>query len=174
MDEIEKIASKVLGKTTDGKTMMRYETPDTIDPEQLVGVPRFLNRTQYDISETGEELFYGIDSWNGYEFSCLLDNGFPVSGQLRWNYPSNSDNIVESKSAKLYLNSFNMAKMGKTVEEAVMNVEEQVHKDLVPILGCEEHELDIFLHLDETYTCAPVKGVFTQLEDYVDVTAIAF
>ena len=174
MDEIEKIASKVLGKTTDGKTMMRYETPDAIDPDQLVGVPRYLNRTQYDISENGEELFYGIDSWNGYEFSCLLDNGFPVSGQLRWNYPSNSDNIVESKSAKLYLNSYNMAKMGKTVEEAVANVEEQVYKDLVPILGCEEHMLDIFLHLDETYTCAPVKGVFVQLEDYVDVTAIAF
>lgn len=171
MDEIEKIASKVLGKTADGKTMMRYETPDAIDPSQLVGIPRHLNRTQYNLA--GDE-FVGIDSWNGYEFSCLLDNGFPVSGQLRWNYPSDSECIVESKSAKLYLNSFNMAKMGKTVLEAVQNVEDQIVTDLAPILGCDDLDLEVFLHLDETHTCTPMKGVFLQLEEYVDVTSIAF
>ena len=54
MDEIEQIASKVLGKTSDGKTMMRYETPDEVDKTLLVGIPRHLNRTQYDL--TGESL----------------------------------------------------------------------------------------------------------------------
>ena len=99
--KIEEIASKVLGKTSDGQTMMRYETPDQVDKSLLVGIPRNLNRTHYNIAEQPEE-FIGIDTWNSYEFSCLLDNGFPISGWLRWSYTAHSENIVESKSAKLY------------------------------------------------------------------------
>ena len=135
MNKIEEIASKVLGKTSDGKTMMRYETPDAIDSSLLVGIPRVLNRTDYNISEHD---FYGRDTWNAYEFSCLLDNGFPISGWLRWSYPSNSECIVESKSAKLYLNSYNMAKMGATVEEAIGNCEIQIEKDFKEILKVRE------------------------------------
>ena len=175
MDEIEKIASKVLGKTTDGKTMMRYETPDEVDPLQLVGIPRYLNRTHYDISEDGSELFYGIDTWNGYEFSCLLDNGFPVSGLIRWSYPSDSECIVESKSAKLYLNSFNMAKMGATIEEAISKVEEQVSKDIAAVLGLrEEWNLNVCLHTNEEHTSRPVAGTFMPLEEIVDVASVEF
>ena len=124
-NEIEQIASKVLGKTTDGKTMMRYETPDDVDASLLVGIPRVLNRTDYDIAEDD---FCGMDTWNAYEFSCLLNNGFPISGWLRWSYPSNSECIVESKSAKLYLNSYNMAKMGASIMEAIDNCEKQIEK----------------------------------------------
>jgi len=175
MDEIEKIASKVLGKTSDGKTMMRYETPDQIDPSLLVGIPRHLNRTQYEIDDK-DLPFVGIDTWNSYEFSCLLDNGFPVSGWLRWSYPSDSANIVESKSAKLYLNSFNMAKMGATISDAAYNVEETVWSDLSEVLGCKEVEdLAVTLHLDETSGYAdPMQGSWIKLEDYVDVESIEF
>ena len=175
MDEIEKIASKVLGKTSDGKTMMRYETPDQIDPSLLVGIPRHLNRTQYEIDDK-DLPFVGIDTWNSYEFSCLLDNGFPVSGWLRWSYPSDSANIVESKSAKLYLNSFNMAKMGATISDAAYNVEETVWSDLSEVLGCKEVEdLAVTLHLDETRGYAdPMQGSWIKLEDYVDVESIEF
>ena len=175
MDEIEKIASKVLGKTTDGKTMMRYETPDKVDPSQLVGVPRHLNRTQYGISNDGSELFYGIDTWNGYEFSCLLDNGFPVSGLIRWSYPSDSECIVESKSAKLYLNSYNMAKMGATIEEVLANVEEQVSADMSGVLGLnKDYDLNVCLHMNEEHTSRPVAGTFMPLEEIVDVASVEF
>lgn len=173
MDEIEKIASKVLGKTSDGKTMMRYETPDEVDKSLLVGIPRHLNRTQYDL--VGNE-FYGIDTWNSYEFSCLLDNGFPISGWLRWSYPSDSENIVESKSAKLYLNSFNMAKMGSTSQVATMNVEETVWNDMSQVLGLQdENDLNVVLHIDDTYGYAnPMAGSWIQLENHVDVEHIDF
>ena len=175
MDEIEKIASKVLGKTSDGKTMMRYETPDQVDPSLLVGIPRHLNRTQYEIDDK-DLPFVGIDTWNSYEFSCLLDNGFPVSGWLRWSYPSDSANIVESKSAKLYLNSFNMAKMGATISDAIGNVETTVWEDLSDVLGCKDvDELSVTLHLDETFGYAnPMQGSWIKLEDYVDVESIEF
>lgn len=174
MDEIEKIASKVLGKTSDGKTMMRYETPDAIDPSLLVGIPRHLNRTQYDLS--GDE-FVGQDTWNSYEFSCLLDNGFPLSGWLRWSYPSDSENIVESKSAKLYLNSYNMAKMGATIEEAVNNVEEQVIRDMRNVLGLREtFDIDVTLFLSEGAwgVNEPMADTYIPLEEYVDVENMTF
>lgn len=174
MDEIEKIASKVLGKTSDGKTMMRYETPDAIDPSLLVGIPRHLNRTQYDLS--GDE-FVGQDTWNSYEFSCLLDNGFPLSGWLRWSYPADSENIVESKSAKLYLNSYNMAKMGATIEEAVHNVEEQVIRDMRTVLGLREtFDIDVTLFLSEGAwgVNEPMAGTYIPLEEYVDVENMTF
>ena len=171
--KIEEIASKVLGKTSDGQTMMRYETPDEVDKTLLVGIPRHLNRTQYNL--TGEE-FNGVDTWNSYEFSCLLDNGFPISGWLRWTYASHSENIVESKSAKLYLNSFNMAKMGSSVAIARANVEETVWNDMIEVLKCEDdQDLKVVLHINEDEGYAkPMAGSWVQLEDHVDVEHIDF
>lgn len=195
MDEIEKIASKVLGKTSDGKTMMRYETPDDVDPNLLVGIPRHLNRTSYDIPEAPLP-FTGRDTWNCYEFSCLLNNGFPVSGLLRVSYAADTKNIVESKSLKLYLNSFNMCKMGDTIEDVITNVECLVEADLkttlqprTKLLADDEHpvtqenkswlsqylEVEAKLFINETSGYAePFKGTFLQLEDHIDVENIDF
>ena len=174
MVKIEDIASKHLGKAGDGSVVKPYVTPDNIDPDLLVGVPRIYNRTQYKIEEA-DLPFSGADVWNGYEFSCLLDNGFPLSGQLRWVYSSDSDCIVESKSAKLYLNSFNMATMGKTIDEAISNVEEQVYNDLAPVLGIK-HEMDLHvaLHVNKGLEVAPIDDYFIPLEKYLDVTKIEF
>ncbi len=52
--------------------------------------------------------FHGSDIWNAYEFSFLHDNGKPTAGILAMEYSADSLNIVESKSLKLYLNSFSM------------------------------------------------------------------
>ena len=105
-NEIENIASVHLGKAGDGTVVKPYVTPDHIDPTLLVGIPRYLNRDQYDLY--ADDLpFLGYDVWNCYEFSTLTNNGFPVSGVLRIVYPCDSFKIVESKSLKLYLNSYN-------------------------------------------------------------------
>ena len=167
--EIEAIASKVLGKTADGKTMMRYETPDEIDPSQLVGIPRHLNRTGYGITD---DTFVGVDTWNGYEFSCLLDNGFPMSGWVRWTYPSDTPNIVESKSAKLYLNSYNMAKMGPTIQEAIVACEDQIVTDMEAAIG---GNVNVTIFVDEVDGYQPAfSGSWMQLEEIVDVANITF
>tara|TARA_R110000851_G_scaffold304680_1_gene462594 strand:+ start:495 stop:1421 length:927 start_codon:yes stop_codon:yes gene_type:complete len=91
--------SKVLGKTVD--------YPDQYDPSILVREPRQSNRDLIEI--TNESLpFVGYDTWNAYEVSTLTENGLPVTGTVKIIYPCNSEYIVESKSLKLYLNSFNM------------------------------------------------------------------
>ena len=48
---------------------------------------------------------YGLDIWNAYEFSYLL-NGKPKTAVLEISIPSKSEYTIESKSMKLFLNSF--------------------------------------------------------------------
>ena len=117
--------SKVLGQTV---TYPKY-----YDPSILVSEPRQNNRTHLDISD--DDLpFVGVDVWNAYEVSTLTDKGLPVAGVMKIIYPCDSKYIVESKSIKLYLNSFNMSKLGDTVQEAIENIKKQVSEDLSNLL----------------------------------------
>jgi 7-cyano-7-deazaguanine reductase len=169
--EIEAIASVHLGKAGDGSVVKPYVTPDSVDPSLLVGVPRVLNRTAYEIDE--EDLpFVGSDTWNCYEFSTLADNGFPVSGLMRIIYPSDSPNIVESKSLKLYLNSFNMMTNGESIDEIVQNVETRIYDDLCICLGHDG--IDVALNFEQGITRKPIEGDFIQVENFVDPIGITF
>jgi 7-cyano-7-deazaguanine reductase len=171
MSVIEDIASVHLGKAGDGSVVKPYVTPDSVDPSLLVGVPRVLNRTAYEIDEAALP-FEGTDTWNCYEFSTLANNGFPVSGLLRIVYPSDSTNIVESKSLKLYLNSFNMMKNGDTVDEILINIEERIYEDLSKCL--ETESVDVCLLFEDGITRKPVEGDFVQVERFVDPATITF
>jgi 7-cyano-7-deazaguanine reductase len=171
MSKIEDIASVHLGKAGDGSVVKPYVTPDEVDPSLLVGVPRVLNRTAYEINE--EDLpFDGFDTWNCYEFSTLSNNGFPVSGLLRIVYTSDSPNIVESKSLKLYLNSFNMMKNGDTTDEILINIEQRIYDDLSKCLGTES--VDVCLMFEDGITRKPIEGDFVLVEKFVDPTTITF
>ena len=54
--------------------------------------------------------FYGVDIWNGYEISWLNSKGKPVVCLAEFRIPATSRFLVESKSFKLYLNSFNQTR----------------------------------------------------------------
>jgi 7-cyano-7-deazaguanine reductase len=172
MSKIEEIASVHLGKAGDGSVVKPYITPDSVDPSLLVGIPRELNRTAYEIEE--DDLpFVGIDTWNCYEFSALTNNGFPVCGVLRIIYPADSTNIVESKSLKLYLNSFNMMRCGNSVEDVVDFVCTKVYDDLVDVLDADSLEVYLLTENDMTLPAIP-GGDVERLEDYLPVTEISF
>lgn len=53
--------------------------------------------------------FFGMDLWTGYELSWLDERGKPVVAVVEFQIPCVSEFIVESKSFKLYLNSFNQS-----------------------------------------------------------------
>ncbi|GGF65247.1 NADPH-dependent 7-cyano-7-deazaguanine reductase QueF [Alteromonas lipolytica] len=76
-------------------------------PSLLQGVPRTLSRDQIGVSHPLP--FDGIDIWNGYELSWLNPKGKPQVAILQCRVPINSANLIESKSFKLYLNSFNQS-----------------------------------------------------------------
>jgi len=64
----------------------------------------------------------------------LTTSGLPVTGVLKIVYPCDSKYIVESKSIKLYLNSFNMFRNGDTREIAVVDMVNTVQRDLSSLL----------------------------------------
>ena len=109
---------------------------DQYNPDLLVAIPRNLNREAYGIDEANLP-FVGSDVWNAYEVSAITETGRPVVGMLKIVYPSDSPLHVESKSIKLYLNSFNMTRLGKTAKECMSLVEERVVKDLSTALHTE-------------------------------------
>lgn len=93
----ETLAHLSLGKVVDYKSQYA--------PELLQPVPRSLNRDtlpQHTVAK-----FCGWDIWNGYELSWLNPKGKPVVAILQATIPYDSPNLIESKSFKLYLNSFN-------------------------------------------------------------------
>jgi 7-cyano-7-deazaguanine reductase len=95
------LSGLTLGKTTDYR--------DTYDTTLLQGVPRSLNRDPLGLSADALP-FVGGDIWTLYELSWLNARGLPqvAVGHVELDYAS--VNLVESKSFKLYLNSFNQTR----------------------------------------------------------------
>jgi len=60
---------------------------------------------------TGTLPFFGLDIWNAYEVSWLNPRGKPQIAIATVTVPADSPCIVESKSFKLYLNSFNQTRL---------------------------------------------------------------
>lgn len=83
------------------------------DASLLQGVPRSLNRDELKLNDTALP-FFGCDLWNIYELSWLNNKGKPVVATGVVKVPYNSKNLIESKSFKLYLNSFNQTKFEST------------------------------------------------------------
>ena len=174
MVKIEDIASVHLGKAGDGSVVKPYVTPDNIDATLLVGIPRHLNRTHYNIDDN-DLPFVGYDTWNCYEFSTLTTNGFPVCGVIRCVYPSDSPNIVESKSLKLYMNSFNMARLGDTVSEVIDEVIDIIYKDLSKALGVNEEDIQVAFCDESSSMSSPINNYsFMSHEHSVNVEKIEF
>ena len=124
----DEIASKFLGKKVSGS--------ENYDPSLLVAIPREENRKQYNLNN--ENLpFYGWDVWHAYEFSSMTENGIPVTRLLKLKYSCNSKFLVESKSLKLYLNSFNMTRFGKNISECLAICKSKIEKDLSERLETE-------------------------------------
>lgn len=78
---------------------------DQYDPSLLFAIPRAPQRAQLGI--TGQPRFFGADLWTAYELSWLNTRGKPQVAIAQVVVPCESTHIVESKSFKLYLNSFN-------------------------------------------------------------------
>ncbi len=120
--------AKALSKLTLGKTT---EYCSEYNPDLLQGVPRSLNRD--DLALTNDNLpFIGEDVWYGYELSWLNAKGKPVVAVAEFRFACTSPNIIESKSFKLYLNSFNQSKFAN-----IDAVETALIKDLSTTAGAK-------------------------------------
>lgn len=100
------------------------------DPSLLFAIPRNKNRAEIGVPMPLP--FEGVDVWTAYEISWLNPKGKPEIALADFYIPCDSPFLVESKSFKLYLNSFNQTKFQTTRE-----VEEILRKDLKNALGAE-------------------------------------
>lgn len=80
------------------------------DPSLLQPVPRTLGRSSLGLDDTDALPFIGEDIWHGYELSWLNAKGKPMVALATFVVPVTSANLIESKSFKLYLNSFNQSR----------------------------------------------------------------
>lgn len=159
---VKDLAAKHLGKVGgDG-----YK--DTYDPSLLVAIPRYLNREGYGL--TGEE-FTGVDVWNAYEVSAITKKGLPVAGMLKIIVPADSEHHVESKSIKLYLNSFNMTPIGHNTKECISEIETTVKKDLDELLGTDTTVT--FFQEGDNSTEDIYQG-FTKIQELINLDKVQF
>lgn len=77
---------------------------DQYDPALLFLIPRAPSRREIGLA--GAPPFFGADLWTAYELSWLNARGKPQIALAQLTVPCESINIIESKSLKLYLNSF--------------------------------------------------------------------
>lgn len=89
---------------TDSPLGKNSSIPAQYAPEILYPIPRWPSRSLLDIDK--KLLMYGFDYWRSYELSWLDAQGKPQVGIAEFFFDARSENIVESKSLKLYLNSF--------------------------------------------------------------------
>lgn len=113
----------LLGKQTDYKT--RY------DASLLFGIERQVKWAEFGVAE-GALPYQGIDIWTAYELSWLLPSGKPMVAMAEIQVPAESPCIIESKSFKLYLNSFNQSVFADSAELTSVMVQ-----DLSAVAGAE-------------------------------------
>ncbi|UJB34184.1 NADPH-dependent 7-cyano-7-deazaguanine reductase QueF [Chromobacterium sp. Beijing] len=90
-----------------GKTVS-YQ--DHYDPHLLFPIPRQAKRDEIGVDAAALP-FAGVDIWTGFELSWLNARGKPQVGIAAFRIPADSPNLIESKSFKLYLNSYNQTRM---------------------------------------------------------------
>jgi len=100
------------------------------DPELLFAVAR--SDARDGLGLTQDLPFRGVDIWNAWELTWLDRNGKPIAAIAEIIVDAASPNIIESKSLKLYLNSFAMTRFGS--EEEVLAA---ISADLAKIAGVD-------------------------------------
>lgn len=87
---------------------------DHYDASLLFPIPRADKRAEIGVGSTPP--FFGADMWTAFELSWLTPRGKPQVALAHFTVPCETPNIIESKSFKLYLNSFNNTRFADAAE----------------------------------------------------------
>lgn len=85
--------------------------PAQYDPALLFPIERAANRAALGLGAAAPLPFRGADIWTAYELSWLNAKGKPQVAMAVFTIPADSPRLIESKSFKLYLNSFNQTRL---------------------------------------------------------------
>ncbi|MFM2608800.1 NADPH-dependent 7-cyano-7-deazaguanine reductase QueF [Vibrio chagasii] len=153
-------AKELAGLTLGQKT----EYSNQYDASLLQPVPRSLNRD--DLALNGELPFVGHDIWTMYELSWLNTNGLPQVAVGEVFIPATSPNLIESKSFKLYLNSYN-----QTQFENWEQVTERLTQDLS---ACAGEAVIVNVNSVTDYTNKPIVTMEGECIDNQDIQITSY
>lgn len=134
------------------------------DPSLLFPIPRTDKRAEIGVGATLP--FFGVDIWNAYEVSWLNQRGKPQIAIATITVPAESPNIIESKSFKLYLNSFNQTRLADA--EALVQL---LKKDLSAAAGASVH---VSLCMSEHFGQLKMQELEGRLLDRLDIDVDAY
>lgn len=147
----------------------------------LHSIPRSLGRDLLGCAE--KPPFIGIDFWTSYEMSWLNSAGKPQVAVAEFQVPYNSTNIIESKSFKLYLNSFTQTKINNakelqdilskdlsaaasaTVQVKIVSLDNMIRQTLTPLPGKNLDDIAVTIT-----TYQPEPAYLTTIYEIVDET----
>lgn len=130
------------------------------DAGLLQGVPRSLNRDS--LALTAENLpFHGADIWTMYELSWLNSKGLPQVAIGHVELDATTENLIESKSFKLYLNSFNQTRF-----ESWDIVEKTLLNDLTT---CAKGKVNLTIYPLSHFTSQPIVDFAGECIDEQDI-----
>ncbi|KHS74265.1 7-cyano-7-deazaguanine reductase [Pectobacterium brasiliense] len=133
---------------------------DRYDAALLQPVPRSLNRDPLGIYPDSLP-FHGADIWTLYELSWLNNRGVPQVAVGEMHLNAESLNLIESKSFKLYLNSFN-----QTAFDSWESVRATLAKDLA---HCAQGDVSITLFKLSELEGQPIAGFTGECIDDQDI-----
>ncbi len=125
---------------------------DQYDTSLLFPIPRATKRAE--IGVTGQPVFFGADLWTAFELSWLNTKGKPQVALAHITVPAESTHIVESKSFKLYLNSFNNTRL-----DSADVVRDMIRRDISAAIwhgGTVQASVGVELLLQEKFDAEPV------------------
>ena len=151
---------------TNSELGKKSEYDSTYNANRLFVIPRAGKREEIQI-DPDKPPFKGFDYWNHYEVSWLNEKGKPIVAIAEIIYDCNSPRIIESKSLKLYFNSFNNTSFKNSTQ-----VEQTIKKDIA-----ERIDADVFVSihpLSDDYVM-PVLQVFEgESIDNLDVSCSVY
>ena len=125
---------------------------DRYDAGLLFPITRATKRTE--IGVTGQPVFFGADLWTAFELSWLNTKGKPQVALAHITVPAESTHIVESKSFKLYLNSFSNTRLASADV-----VRDMIRRDISAAIwhgGMVQANVGVKLLLQEQFDTEPV------------------
>lgn len=136
------------------------EYPRHYDAGLLFAIPRSEGRGALGLGD-GPLPFVGHDRWHAYELSWLDGRGRPVAATATFVVPADSPYLVESKSLKLYLNSFNATRFAS--DDAVR---ERMASDLSAAAGAPVALLPGLPPVDDPGTAESIDALDVDVDHY--------
>jgi 7-cyano-7-deazaguanine reductase len=138
---------------------------DQYTPSLLYPLPRSTQRQTIGVGD--RPVFVGADLWTAYELSWLNLRGKPQVAMARLVVPCESTHLVESKSLKLYLNSFNNTHFADAAA-----VRERLERDLSASVwngGAVRASVGVVLVLPEQFDKEPIQELDGLSLDRLDI-----